>query len=85
MNRTVPYYELNGLTALLVETKKILNFLEEKGFVIPTLNVRLFTDSEIVLIWVRILRTRFQMGTQTLISKCTIIMNDLDAKNVTSR
>ena len=60
--------------------------MESKDFHIPVENVRLLTDSECSLIWARVLRTRFLIEVQTLITKLTLMMFDLNLcpfKNMT--
>ena len=54
-DRSIPFHELNGLNELLVHVNSIITFLDSKGFKIPRKNIHLFTDSEVVLIWIRVL------------------------------
>ena len=41
-------------------------------------NIRVLTDSECCLIWSRILCSRFRIGIQTLITKLSLILYDLN-------
>ena len=85
-DRTIPYYKMTAIVELLSEMKKVITYLESKNFYIPVENVRLLTDSECSLIWAHVLRTRFKIGVQTLITKLTLTMFDLNLcpfKNMT--
>ena len=77
-DRTIPYYKMTAIVELLSEMKKVITYLESKNFYIPVENVRLLTDSECSLIWARILCTRFKIGVQTLITKLTLTLFDLN-------
>ena len=85
-DRTIPYYEMTAVVELLSEMKNVITYLESKDFHIPVGNARLLTDSECSLIWARVLRTRFKIGVQTLITKLTLTLFDLNLcpfKNMT--
>merc|ERR1711895_327705 len=85
-DRTIPYYEMTAVVELLTEIKNVVTFLYDKKLYIPVENIRLLTDSECSLIWARVLRTRFKIGVQTLITKLTLTMFDLNIcpfKNMT--
>ena len=85
-DRTIPYYEMTAVVELLSDIKNVVTYLENKNFHIPVENVRILTDSECSLIWARVLRTRFRIGVQTLITKLTLTMFDLNLcpfKNMT--
>ena len=69
---------MTTIVELMLEIKKVILYLESKQFYIPAENVRLLTDSECSLIWARILRTCFKIGVQTLITKLTLILFDLN-------
>ena len=76
-HKPILYQELIGFVELLIEVNKKLIFLESKGFHISKPNVKLHTDSDIVLIWNRILKTRYPMEIQSLISNCALFMQNL--------
>merc|ERR1712115_305502 len=44
---------------------------------VPTDNIRILTDSECSLIWIRVLKSRFRIRVQTLITKVSLILHDL--------
>ena len=69
---------MTAIVELMTEIKKVILYLESKQFYIPAENVRLLTDSECSLIWARVLQTRFKIGVQTLITKLTLILYDLN-------
>ena len=75
---TVPFYELAGIVEVLFEVRKLVNYLRSKKLCIPADNIRILTDSESSLIWVRVLKSRFRIGVQTLITKVSLLLHDLD-------
>ena len=77
-DRTAPFYELTGVVEVLIEIKKLVNYLESKNFIIPPENIRVLTDSECSLIWTRVIKSRFRIGVQTLITKVSLILYDLN-------
>ena len=79
-DRTIPYYEMTAIVELMSEVKKVISYLESKKFYILVENVRLLTDSECPLIWAHVLRTRFKIGVQTLITKLTLTLFDLNLR-----
>merc|ERR1711955_86294 len=77
-DRTVPFYELTGIVEVFFEVRKLINYLKSKNLFIPTDNIRIMTDSECSLIWIRVLKSRFRIGVQTLITKVSLILHDLE-------
>ena len=73
----IPFYELTGIVEVLFEIQKLVNYLRSKNLCIPSENIRVLTDSECSLIWVRVLKSRFRIGVQTLITKVSLILHDL--------
>ena len=73
----VPFYELAGIVEVLFEIRKFVNYLKSKDLCMPTDNIRVLTDSECALIWVRVLKSRFRIGLQTLTTKVSLILHDL--------
>ena len=57
--------------------RKLVNYLKSKSKCIPTDNIRILTDSECSLIWIQVLKSRFRIGVQTLITKVSLILHDL--------
>ena len=76
-DRTVPFYELAGIVEVLFEIRKLVNYLKSKNLCIPTDNIRILTDSESSLIWICVLKSKFRIGVQTLITKVSLILHDL--------
>ena len=62
----IPYHELSGMFELIRKIQLVVEHFEKKGIKIPKENIKLFTDSEIVLIWLRSLKTRFKKKVWTL-------------------
>ena len=61
-DRTAPFYELTGVVEVLIEIRKLVNYLTSKNFYIPSDNIRVLTDSECSLIWTRVIKSRFRIG-----------------------
>ena len=59
---------------LIRKIQLVVEHFEKKGLKIPKENIKLFTDSEIVLIWLRSLKTRFKRRVQSLISMCILAL-----------
>ena len=76
-DRTAPFYELTGVVEVLIEIRKLINYFVSKNFHIPSENIRVLTDSECSLIWIRVIKSRFRIGVQTLITKVSLILHDL--------
>ena len=76
-DRTAPFYELTGVVEVLIEIRKLVNYFISKNFHIPPENIRVLTDSECSLIWIRVIKSRFRIGVQTLITKVSLILHDL--------
>ena len=73
-DRTAPFYELTGVVEILMEIKKLVDYFKSINFLILPENIRILTDSECSLIWTRVIKSRFQIGVQTLITKVSLIL-----------
>ena len=74
----VPFYKLAGIMEVLFEIRKLFNYLRSKDLCIPADNIRILTDSECSLIWVRVLKSRFRIGVQILITKVSLLLHVLN-------
>ena len=54
------------------------HFFQNENFVIPPENIKILSDSECCLIWARVIRTRFKIGIQTIITKLSLTMYGLN-------
>ena len=61
-----------------MEIKKLVDYFESQNFLILPENIRILTDSECSLIWTRVIKSRFRIGVQTLITKVSLILYDLN-------
>ena len=77
-DRTAPFYELTGVVEVLIEIRKLINYFISKKFYILPDNIRVLTDSECSLIWTRVIKPRFRIGVQALITKVSLILHDLN-------
>ena len=77
-DRTAPFYELTGVVEILIEIKKLIDYFKSKNLFISPENIRVLTDSECSLIWTRVIKSRFRIGVQTLITKVSLILYDLN-------
>ena len=77
-DRTAPFYELTGVVEILIEVKKLIDYFKSKNLFISPENIRVLTDSECSLIWTRVIKSRFRIGVQTLITKVSLILYDLN-------
>ena len=69
LDRTILFYELTRLVETLVEIRKLMEYFKLKNFHILPDNIRILIDSECWVIWSRVIKSRFKIGIQTLITK----------------
>ena len=77
MKKSIPYFELKGAYELALKIKTIKDCLSKEGVELLPENIFCLTDSELVLIWLRSLTSKFKSGVQALITKITLIYYDL--------
>ena len=70
--------QINRIMEIMIEIRKLVENFKSKNFIIPPDNIRVLTDSKCFLIWSRVIKFRFRIGVQTLNTKVSLILHDLN-------